>query len=75
MPRKKKGKAIVEDNPNLNRDLSSTAIINTNMDAYSQRLAQKAARQDSRTEINNLKDEVKELKDLIHKLIEVNNDK
>ena len=75
MSRKKKGKAIVEDNPNLNRDLSSTAIINTNTDAYSQRLAQKAARRDSRTEINNLKDEVKELKDLIHKLIEVNNDK
>lgn len=75
MAKKKKGKAIVEDNPNLNRDLSSTAIINTNTDAYSQRLAQKAARKDSRTEINNLKDEVKELKDLIHKLIEVNNDK
>jgi hypothetical protein len=55
--------------------LSSTAIINTNTDAYSQRLAQKEARKDSRTEINNLKDEVKELKDLIHKLIEVNNDK
>jgi|TARA_B110000902_G_C14171407_1_gene537011 hypothetical protein len=72
---KKTGKAIVEDNPNLKRDLSSTAIINTNNDAYSQRLAQKSARSVGRDEINNLKNEVQELKNLIHKLIEVNNDK
>jgi hypothetical protein len=68
-----KNRKIVEDNPNLSRDMSSTAIINTNKDAYQKRLARKKAVRDSSKEIDNLKLEVQELKNLIQKLIEVNN--
>jgi polyhydroxyalkanoate synthesis regulator phasin len=68
-----KNRKIVEDNPNLSRDMSSTAIINTNKDAYEQRLARKNSARESAEEINSLKSEVQELKNLLQKLIEVNN--
>lgn len=68
-------KARVEDNPNLIRDMSSTAIINTSKDEYSRRIEQKKKALRDRDEMQSLKDEVKELKNLIHMLIEVNDDK
>ena len=40
MAKRKTGKAQVENNPNLVRDLSSNAIINTSSSAYEARLAQ-----------------------------------
>lgn len=68
-------KAIVEDNPNLIRDMSSTAIINTSKDEYNRRIEQKKKAVRDRDEMKSLKNEVAELKKLIHMLIEVNDDK
>ena len=72
---KRTDKARVEDNPNLIRDMSSTAIINTSKDEYSRRIEQKKKALRDRDEMQSLKDEVKELKKLILMLIEVNDDK
>jgi len=58
----------VEDNPDLVRDLSSQAIINTNSNAYEARLAQiekiKLDEQQS-ADIEGLKEDMKEIKKLL----------
>ncbi len=58
----------VEDNPDLVRDLSSQAIINTNSNAYEARLAQiekvKLDEQQS-ADIEVLKEDMKEIKKLL----------
>ena len=72
MPRKKK----VENNPSLVRDMSNQAIINTNTDAYLARRAQIKLTEQKRKldeqqsiDIDNLKDDVAEIKKMLQKLI------
>lgn len=58
----------VEDNLNLERDRSSSAIINNNETAYKQRLKQKQARKKGVDEIAEIKSELAEIKALLKKL-------
>lgn len=74
MPRKKKV-AIVEEDNNLVRDLSTNAIINTNETAYERRLEQIQRKQSQeeidaaqRADIDQLKADMKEIKALLKKL-------
>ena len=74
MPRKKKV-AIVEEDNNLVRDLSTNAIINTNETAYERRLEQIQRKQSQeeidaaqRADIEQLKSDMKESKALLKKL-------
>ena len=75
MPRKKKidqpEVAKVEDYPDLVRDLSNNAIINTNETAFEQRLnIIKKTELDKKQsdDIVKLKEDVKEIKELLKKL-------
>ena len=75
MPRKKKidqpEVAKVEDYPDLVRDLSTNAIINTNETAFEQRLNKmKKVELDKKQseDIVKLKEDVKEIKELLKKL-------
>lgn len=68
---------IVEDNPDLVRDPHSGAIINTNRAAYEQAVTianQKKAEADKLNsaveDINNLKEEIGEIKSLLKELIQ-----
>ena len=74
MPRKKKV-AIVEEDNNLVRDLSTNAIINTNGNAYERRLEQISRKQSQeeidaaqRADIEQLKADMKEIKAMLKKL-------
>ena len=74
MPRKKKV-AIVEEDNNLVRDLSTNAIINTNGNAYERRLEQiqkKRSQEEidaaQRADIEELKADMKEIKAMLKKL-------
>lgn len=74
MPRKKK--VQVENNPDLVRDTSTNAIINTNSDAYQARRAQIAAvkaqqqiDEQQRQDIDQLKTDVVEIKKMLEKLL------
>lgn len=65
-------KLKVEGHPNLVRDTRSQAIINTDSDAYARYMArkQKQAQQDDEVrqvirDVNELKTELREIKDLI----------
>mgnify|MGYP000567922671 CR=1 FL=1 len=58
----------VEDNLNLERDRSSSAIINNSETAYKQRLKQKQARKKGVDEIAEIKSELAEIKALLKKL-------
>jgi hypothetical protein len=67
----------VEDNPNLARDTNSRAIVNTNMDAYRAAVARSRAAQKQKDElrdavrdINNLKCEMHEIKNLLLQLVD-----
>ncbi len=59
----------IEDNPNLIRDSYSKAIINTDVEAYKKYLMLKKRLHKDKTEMDNLKNEVSELKDLVKNLI------
>ncbi len=74
MARKKKV-AIVEEDNNLVRDLSTNAIINTNGNAYERRLEQIQKKQSQeeidsaqRADIEQLKADMKEIKAMLKKL-------
>ena len=74
MPRKKK--VQVENNPDLVRDTSTNAIINTNSDAYQARRAQIAATkvkqeidEQQRQDIDQLKTDMVEIKKMLEKLL------
>jgi len=67
----------VEDNPNLARDTNSRAIVNTNMEAYKAAVARSRAAQKQRDElrdavrdINNLKCEMHEIKNLLLEMMD-----
>jgi hypothetical protein len=68
---------IVEDNPDLLKDMHSKAVINTNRSAYLAAIArkksfesQKDGLRDATREINILKSEMHEIKSLLIKLVE-----
>ena len=74
MPRKKR--VQVENNPDLVRDTSTNAIINTNSDAYQARRAQIAAvkmqkeiDEQQRQDIDQLKTDMVEIKKMLEKLL------
>jgi hypothetical protein len=63
------GRATVRNIPSLERDLSSQAIINRNQTDYQRRLAQKQFTSAKEQEIEDLKSEVSQLKELVNQLI------
>jgi len=74
MPRKKK--VQVENNPDLVRDTSTNAIINTNSSAYEARRAQISAAnaqqkidEQQRQDIDQLKTDMVEIKKMLEKLL------
>lgn len=74
MPRKKK--VQVENNPDLVRDTSTNAIINTNSSAYEARRAQISAvnaqqkiDEQQRQDIDQLKTDMVEIKKMLEKLL------
>lgn len=80
MPRRKKVEepeiAQVENNPDLVRDMSTTAIINTNNNAFAQRKAQQISvrmQQEidakQREDIDALKKDMEEIKAMLTKLV------
>lgn len=68
-----KTRAVVQDNPALERDLSSQAIINRNRTEYVRRLAVKEATAKKNAEFESLRDEVQELKELVKSLLSSQN--
>ena len=60
----------VEGHSNLVRDEGSTAIVNTDMTAYLLQKKRKEVFRNQVKEINTLKDDVTEIKALLHTLIE-----
>jgi hypothetical protein len=62
----------VQGHPNLYRDESSGAIINYDDLAYNQYVNSLNIRQNEKKEIDNLKNEVSELKSLLKQLLEKN---
>ena len=63
----------VKDFPNLVRDPNSKAIINTDQSAYNEHMQKKLVKNNMinmNNEINNLKQSVNEIKDLLTKLVE-----
>jgi hypothetical protein len=63
----------VKDHPDLRRDTSNNALINHNTDTYYAALARKRRNKRENREINSLRTEVNELKELIKSLINTNN--
>ena len=62
-------KAAVIDNPTLERDMSSKAIINKNNTEYEKRIAFKNSTAKRKKELEDLKEEVANLKELVQSLI------
>ncbi len=60
----------IEGQPNLKRDDSNMAIINTDTASYKRYKAQKEKYKSQENEINTLKDELREIKGLVNKLLE-----
>lgn len=65
-------KIKVEGHSNLYRDASSGAVINSNRDEYKKYMRAKANRENMFSEINNLKHELDEIKQLLKKLTDGN---
>lgn len=63
------GTAIVKEDPSLVRDISNSAIINRNSSDYFRRLSVKNATKKKDEELEELKSEVNELKDLVRQLL------
>ena len=60
MPRKK-----IKDNPELEKDITSQAVINTNSSAFEARRAQIAHRNSQREELDSMKKDIEEIKELL----------
>ena len=58
-------KAKVEDHKNLARDLSTTAIVNTDTVAYERYIRDRDSRLDTKNELDRLKAELEEIKALL----------
>ncbi len=64
MPRTKK----IKDNPDLIKDTTSQAVINTNRTAIQARRAQLALNKQKEDELQSMKDDIAEIKSLLKKL-------
>ena len=62
-------RATVIDHENLQRDLSSNGIINTNRNEYLNRISAKQSEKEKALEFENLKSEVSQLKALVSSLL------
>lgn len=62
-------RATVVDNPTLERDMSTNAVINRNKNEYFRRLQVKKANKAKDQELETLKSEVSQLKELVHSLL------
>lgn len=62
-------RATVSSDPTLERDMSSQAIINRNQTDYLRRLAVKRTTKAKDDELENLKSEVAQLKELVAQLL------
>ena len=62
-------RATVIDNPSLERDLKSNAVINRNTSAYMARTSHKNAHRVQKDEVSALREEIKQLKTLVDSLI------
>ena len=62
-------RATVIDHENLQRDLSSNGIINTNRNEYLNRISAKQSEKTKALEFENLKSEVSQLKALVSSLL------
>jgi hypothetical protein len=62
-------KAAVIDNPTLERDMSSKAVINKNNTEYEKRITFKNLTNKRKKELEDLKEEVANLKELVQSLI------
>jgi len=56
-------------NKQLERDMNSKAILNTNRSALEQYKIERERRQKEKDDINNIKKDLAELKDMVQKLI------
>ena len=63
----------VEGHKDLVRDMNTTAILNTNKNAYPQAKERSERIKKEKKEINILKEDVNEIKDMLRKLLEQNN--
>jgi hypothetical protein len=65
--------AKVKENPDLVRDMENQAILNTNVDAllaYKKRRQKEREISDSLTDINNMKQDINELKTLMQRILD-----
>lgn len=62
-------RATVVDNPTLERDMSTNAVINKNKNEYFRRLQVKKANKAKNQELETLKSEVSLLKELVQSLL------
>lgn len=62
----------IEGHPNLYRDPSSGAIINTDSYSYDQYIKVKTEKKNQKEEIENIKNEISEIKQLLMELISKN---
>jgi hypothetical protein len=62
-------RATVVDNPTLERDMSTNAVINKNKNEYFRRLQVKKANKAKDQELETLKSEVSQLKELVQSLL------
>jgi hypothetical protein len=67
--RPSKGRATVIDDPTLQRDLSTGAVINKNHTDYSKRLALKKAMREKDSQITRLEEEVAELREMVNQIL------
>lgn len=66
-----KGRATVVEDPTLQRDLSTRAVINTNQTDYSRRLALKRSMREKDSALHKLQEEIQDLKTLVTQLLQV----
>lgn len=62
-------KITIEDNINLERDLSSKAVINNSRSGYESRLKQKRLVEENQQEIESLKQDISEIKSMLKQII------
>ena len=62
-------KVSIQNRPGLQRDMSSGAVINTDNTAYQKALNAKLAAEKKEEELQSIKDDVQELKDLMNQII------
>lgn len=71
MPKRKTVK--IDNNPTLERDIESRAVINTDISAYHAFINRKRSQRERDDALNNLRSRVSKLEALIEKLISSNN--